>query len=335
MAALSGSLTLAEIAKRLDPQGKAAPIGELLNQTNQVLDDVPWVEANDGESHVYTLRTSLPSISWINLNTGITPTVSSTAQSRDACGIMGAVVEVDKNVAEKNGQIQANIDSEVTPHIEAMGQEFSDTLFYGNAATVPTEFTGLAPRFNSLTGTTGENIVSGGGSSTDNSSIWLVDWGVGKVYGIYPRGSKAGLEQINRGLQSVDTTAGVGSAGARLLAYQVYLFWKCGIAVQDWRRIVRGCNIDISNLVAKSGAADLFDIMIKMIHRLPDGQASSSARFYVNRSVMQMLDIQGRDDVQAGGQLGYAEVAGKKLPAFRGIPIRLVDKLTESESAVS
>jgi len=335
MATLSGSLTLVEVAKRLDPQGKAAPITEMLHQSNQILNDIPWVEANDGESHVYTLRTSLPAISWINLNTGITPTVSSTAQSRDACGIMGAVVEVDKNVAEKGGLVQHNIMTEAQAHIEAMAQEFAGTLMYGNVTTAPNEFHGFAPRFNSLSGTTSENVIDGAGTGSDNSSIWLVDWGQGKVYGIYPKGSKAGLEQNNRGLQSVDTTAGAGSSGARLLVYQTYFFWKCGLAVQDWRRVVRGANIDISALVAKSSAADLFDIMIKMIHRLPDGIASSGARFYMNRSTIQMLDIQARDDVQTGGQLGYKDVGGERMLNFRGIPIRLVDQLTETEAQIT
>lgn len=333
MATLSGALSLPEIAKRLDPQGKAAPIAEVLHQTNDVLHDIPWVEANDGESHVYTSRTSLPSVSWINVNTGITPTISTVSQSRDACGILGALSEVDKNVAEKAGMVQHNLMMEAKAHIEAMGQEFADTLFYGNADTVPTEFTGFAPRFNSTTGTTGENIVSGSGTGSDNSSLWLIDWGMGKVYGIYPKGSKAGLEQQNRGLQSVDTTAGAGSAGARQLVYQTYFYWKCGLAVQDWRYVVRGPNVDISNLVAKSSAADLIEIMIKMIHRLPS--ISSSARFYMNRTCLQMLDIQRRDDVQTGGQLSYKDVDGRKLMHFRDIPIRLVDKLTETEAQVS
>lgn len=335
MATLSGSLTLVEVAKRLDPQGKAAPIGEILNQKNEVLNDIPWIECNDGESHVYTVRTSLPSVSWINVNTGITPTVSSTAQSRDAVGIMGAVVEIDKNVAEKGGQVQTNIMNESVAHIESMSEEFAGTLFYGNADTAPSEFTGFAPRFNALTGTTSQNVIDGDGTGSDNSSMWLVDWGQGRVYGIYPKGSKAGLEQINRGLQSVDTTAGVGSAGARMLAYQVFFYWKCGLCVQDWRCVVRGANIDISNLTAESSDADLYKMMTKMVHRLPNGSASNMARFYVNRTLGQMLDIQARNAVQTGGQLGYAEVDGKRIPAFRGIPIRTVDQLTETESALT
>jgi hypothetical protein len=47
-----------------------------------------------------------------------------------------------------------------------------------------------------------------------------------------------------------------------------------------------------------------------------------------------MLDIQRRDDVQSGGMV-YAEVDGKLIPSFRGIPIRIVDQLTETEAEVT
>lgn len=334
MATLSGSLTLADVAKRLDPSGKAASIGELLNQSNAILDDVPWVEGNLPAGHQYSQRTSLPTPTWITINSGITPTISTTAQNVDSVGILGDVVEIAKEVAEFGGNLQENLMREAEAHLEGMAQEFSQTLVYGNATTAPTEFTGFAPRYNSTSGTTGQNVISGSGSGSDNSSIWLIGWGKGKVYGIYPKGSKAGLEQINRGLETIEDTAGVGGAGTRLLGYRTFFYWKCGLAVEDWRYAVRICNVDISNLVAKSSAADIFDLMIKALYRIPNLSACSP-KFYMNRTLLEMLDIQGRDDVQTGGGLGYADVAGKELRSFRGVPIRLVDQLTETEATVS
>lgn len=334
MATLSGTLTLADVTKRLDPGGKAQSIGEILNQANDILDDVPMVEGNLISGHQFTQRTSLPVPTWVTINSGITPTVSTTDQQVESVGILGAVSEVAKEVAEHGGQLQSTLLSESVAQIEGMGQEYAGTLMYGNVNSAPTEFHGFAPRYNATTGTTGQNIVTGGGAGSDNSSIWLVGWGKGKVYGIYPKGSKAGLEQINRGLQTIETTAGVGGAGARMLAYQIFYYWKTGLVLEDWRYAVRGCNIDISALVAKSSAADLFDMMIRMIHRIPNLR-NCTPRFYMNRTCLEMLDIQARDDVQTGGQLGYADVAGMTLRTFRGIPIRLVDQLTEAEATVA
>jgi hypothetical protein len=134
------------------------------------------------------------------------------------------------------------------------------------------------------------------------------------------------------GLVTVETSAGI--SGTRMRAYQDRWQWKNGIALKDWRYVVRIPNIDISNLVAKSSAADLIELMIKAIHRVPNLNIGKCV-FYMNRTVFQMLDIQRRDDVIAGGGLVYADVDGRLTPTFRRIPIRLCDALTEAEAVVA
>ena len=333
MATLStGSLTIADIAKRTDPNGSAAMIAELLTQTNAILNDIPWYMSNQPTSHQTTSRTSLPTPTWRNYNAGIASTKSTTGQSQEQMGMLEDLSEVDIAVASLGGNLGANRLNEGKAHIEGMGQEMTQTLFLGNSGVNPEEFTGFAPRFNALTGTTSQNVISGGGSGSDNSSIYLVGWAANKVYGIYPPGTTAGLVHRDLGEQIITVSAGLG--GTRMLAYVDHFKWYAGLAVEDWRFVVRICNIDISNLVAKSSAADLFDLMIKATHRIPSLEACNPV-FYLNRTCFQMLDIQGRDDVQTGGQLTYGEVAGKRLPFFRGIPARLVDQLTETEATVA
>ena len=145
-------------------------------------------------------------------------------------------------------------------------------------------------------------------------------------------GSKAGLVHEDYGLVTVQTSTGIGTG--RMRAYQERWQWKAGIALKDWRYVVRIPNIDISNLVSKSSAADLIELMIKAIYRLPTMNGIRPV-FYMNRTCQQMLDIQRRDDIVSGGGLTWETVDGKKQPSFRGIPIRLVDALTETEAVVS
>lgn len=328
----ANALTLADWAKRLDPNGKVDAIVELLSQTNEVLDDMLWREGNLPTGHRLTVRTGLPTVAWRLLNQGVQPSKSSTAQIDEACGIMEAWSEVDEEVAKLNGNTAAFRLSEAQSFIEAMNQEMASTLFYGNASVYPEEFTGLAPRYSSLSAENGENIVDGGGTGSDNSSIWLINWGEHAACGIFPKGSKAGLVHNDLGLNTIQTSTDI--AGARLRAFQDQFQWKCGLALKDWRYAVRIANIDISNLVAKSSAADLIDLMIKAIHRLPSLNRGKSA-FYLNRSCFQMLDIQKRDDVVSGGGLSYDVVDGKPVMSFRGIPVRKVDALTETESQIS
>lgn len=333
MATLSSSVaTLADWAKRVDPDGKIAKIVELLGQTNDVLTDKLWMEGNLPTGHRTVVRTGLPTVAWRQLNAGITPSKSETAQIDEAVGMLEAWSEVDKDLADLNGNTAEFRLSEAQSFIEAMNQEMASTLFYGNSGTAPEEFTGFAPRYSSLSANNAQNIIDGGGTGADNSSIWLVAWGANTCFGIFPKGSTAGLQHHDRGLETVETTAGI--AGNRMLAYRDHWQWKCGVALKDWRYVVRIPNIDISNLVAKSSAADLPELMIKATHRVPNLSLGKPA-FYMNRTCFQMLDIQRRDDVVSGGGLSYEVVDGVRTPMFRGIPVRVCDALTETEAQVT
>lgn len=323
-------LTLSDWAKRLDPDGKVPLIVELLSQTNEILADMLFAEGNLPTGHRVTVRTGLPTVAWRLLNQGITPSKSTTAQIDEAVGMLEAWSEVDKDLAELNGNTSAFRLSEAMAFIEAMNKESASTLFYGNSGTAPEEFTGLSVRYSDTTAANGQNIVKAGGAGSDNSSVWLVVWGPQTIFGIFPKGSKAGLVHDDMGLVTVETTAGI--AGNRMRAYQDRWQWKLGIALKDWRYTVRIPNIDISNLVAKVSAADLIDLMIKAIHRIPNLRLGRPA-FYANRTVFQMLDIQRRDDLTSAA-LSYRDVDGVATPHFRGIPVRICDALLETEALV-
>lgn len=329
----TGSLTLADWAKRLDPDGKVPTVVELLSQTNEILTDMMWKEGNLPTGHRTTVRTGLPAVAWRLLNGGVTPSKSKTAQIDEQTAMLEAWSEVDIDLANLNGNVGSFRLSEAMAFIEAMNQEMASTMFYGNSGTAPEEFTGLATRYSAISGATnGSNVLSGSGAGSDNSSIWLCGWGDRSIFGIFPKGSKAGLMHEDYGQQTV--TVGTGIGGAKMRAYQERFQWKAGIALQDWRYVVRIANIDISNLVAKSSAADLIELMIKATYRLPTLNGVRPV-FYMNRTCMQMLDIQRRDDVMTGAGLTWETVDGKRQGTFRGIPIRCVDALTETEATVS
>lgn len=326
-------LTLSDMAKRLDPDGKIAGIVELLSQTNEILLDMLWMEGNLPTGHLTTVRTGLPSVAWRLINGGTLTSKSRTAQITEHAGILESWSEVDVDLAMLNGNTPQFRLSEAQAFIEAMGQEMASTIFYGNAGTAPEEFTGLAPRYSAISGATNaSNVLTGSGSGSDNSSVWLVGWGQNSCFGIFPKGSKAGLQHNDYGEVTIENAGGV--TGARMRALQERFQWKAGIALKDWRYVARIPNIDISNLVAKSSAADLIELMIKAINRIPNLNSCKPV-FYMNRTCVQMLDIQRRDDVISGGQLTYDVVDGKRIRSFNGIPIRICDALLETEATVS
>jgi hypothetical protein len=268
------------------------------------------------------------------LNQGVSPSKSHTAQIDEAAGMLEAWSSVDKDLAELNGNVKSFRLSEAKAYIEAMNQEMQGTVIYGNGGTSPEEFNGLAPRYSAISGAAnGQNVISAGGASTDNYSVWLVVWGENTVFGVFPKGSKAGLVHEDLGLQTVTVTAGVG--GTLLRAYQDRWQWKAGIVVKDWRYAVRICNIDVSDLIAlDSGSAALQKYMSKAMYLVPNINMGKPA-FYMNRETAYCLDYQRRTDVQSGGGLTYDNVDGKQVMRFRGIPIRIVDQLVTETTAIS
>jgi hypothetical protein len=326
----SNVATLADVAKRVDPDGRIPAIVELLAQTNAVIDGMLWREGNLPTGHRTTQRIGLPTVTARRLNEGVIPSKSQTAQIDEQCAIFEAVSEVDYDLAMLNGNDASFRLSEGSAFIEAMNQTMASTLFYGNAATQPEVFTGFAPRYNSLSGSIAQNVISAAGSGSDNTSIWLIAWGENTVHGIYPKGSQGGLVHEDLGEQMIQTGTGIGTGRMKALVDRWQ--WKCGLAVRDWRYAVRICNIDVSNLVAESSAADLTKLMIRAVHRIPS-LGLGKPTFYVNRTVRQMLDIQAMN--KAASQITVDNFSGKLITKFRGIPVETCDQILETEATVS
>lgn len=325
--------TLLDVAKRLDPDGKVAAIVELLNQSNEVLDDAVWLECNDGTGHKTTVRTGLPAPTWRRIYQFVQPTKSTTAQVRDNTGMLEAYAEVDKALADLNGNTAAFRLSEDSAFIEGMNQEQADTIFHGNEGTEPEAFTGLGPRYNSLSAANGQNIVNAAGDS-DRTSIWLVGWGPNSVHCLYPKGSKAGLTVEDKGQVTIDSLGnGVASAG-RMEAYRTHYRWDSGLSVRDWRYVVRIANIDQAALTSDAASgAKLIDLMTQALERI-ESLSNVRPAFYMNRTLRSILRRQIVSKV-VGSTLTMEQVAGKFVTHFDGVPVRRVDKLVSGESAVA
>jgi len=325
----TGGLTMADIAKRLDPNDRIARIIELLMQKNQILEDMRWIEGNLVTGNRTTVRTGLPQVFWRLLNQGVPTSKSHTAQIDEQCGMLEAYSQVDRDLAELGGNLNAVRLSEARPFIEAMNQELASTLFYG-AASSPEEFIGLAPRYSSLTAPNGSNIISAAGSGADNTSIWLIAWDEETVCGIYPKGSTAGLFHEDLGLETVENAGGV--AGRLMRAYRDHWQWKAGIALKDWRYVIRICNVDVSDLGGAT-PADLIDAMEQAEEIIPDELGTRA--FYMNRTVRRFLRKQYRTDVASGGGLTYENVGGKRVTMFGTTPVRISDAILNTEAAVA
>ena len=339
MATLSSTnLTLADWAKRTDPDGRTPVIAELLSQSNEILEDCVYKEGNLPTGDRVVIRTGLPTVYWRALNQGIPNSKSTTAQVDEACGMLEARSEVDKDLAMLNGNTAQFRLSEDTAFLEAMNQTQATTMFYGNPAIEPKSFLGLAARYSSLSASNGQNILDAGGTGSDNTSVYLVCWGDNTVYCPFPKGSKAGLIHEDLGEQTV-----YNSDSTRLQAYATRYQWKNGLVVKDWRYVVRIANIDVSDLMgqatsqAAAASTALVKMMARAMYRIPN-MAMGRGAFYMNRTVHSGLSVAALDKSSAvlkiNEGLSQFGTASSYL-SFLGIPLRRVDSLINAEARIT
>src|SRR5215469_16289911 len=184
------ALTYLDWAKRMDDGYRVASIIELLSQTNEILDDILVMEGNLPTGHKTTVRTGLPQATWRLLNAGVPNAKSTTAQITDTTGNLETYAVIDKDVADLNGNTAEFRLSEVRAFLEGMSQQVASTFIYGNQHINPERFTGLAPRYSTVTAAnsaTAANVLDAGGVSNANTSMWIVTWGSGTIHGIFPK----------------------------------------------------------------------------------------------------------------------------------------------------
>jgi hypothetical protein len=334
MAVLSTTaLTLADHAKRIDPDGKISRIVEILNDQNEILTDMKWVEGNLPTGNRTTIRTGLPSATWRLLNYGVSKGKSTTAQVTDSCGMLETYSEVDKSLVDLSGDPSAFRMSEAVAFIEGMNQQMASTLFYGNQQTNPERFTGLAPRYNTLSTNEdliGFNVIDALGSGSDNTSIWLVVWGDHSMHGIIPKGSTAGLNHTDLGRQTLSD-----GAGGQFEGYRDHYKWDAGLTVRDWRYAVRIANIDVSELSASgtvvASTKALVDAMISAEEKIPNFGMGTPV-WYANRTVRTALRRGMLEKI--ANNLTNETVAGKQVTMFNGVTLRRTDAILNTESRV-
>ena len=328
----AGALTLADWAKRTDPNGNTPAVAELLSQSNEILEDAVFMEGNLPTGHRVVIRTGLPSVYWRSINQGVPTSKSTTAQVDEAVGMLEAYARVDVDLAKLNGNTAAFRLSEDTAFLEAMNQQQANTMLYGNPGSDPRQYLGLGPRYGTISGAgNAQNIIDAGGTASNNASIYLVVWGENTVFNIFPKGSAAGLVSKDQEQMTV-----YDANNNPYEAYQTHYQWKNGLVVKDWRYVVRICNINTANLVSESGAADLVKLMSRALDRIPN-LGMGRAAFYMNRTLYSMLRVQGLNKSQNAVTIekGLNQFGNPTTwAAFEGVPLRRVDQLLNTEARV-
>ncbi len=348
--ATGAALSLIDLARRTDPDGDAADVAELLSQANEIYDDIVWKEGNTNTGHIFTVRTGIPPGAWRYLNQGVPMTKSTTAQGRVNCGLLEAQSTIDLELIEMAKDQDKFRYEEDNAYLEGMSQTMAQTFFYGNATTSPASFTGLSPYYNALStsvAANAANVFSGGGSGGNNASIWVVGWSPRSVYGVFPMDSVGGLK-----VEPLDyVQVAYDNAGNPYRAKMTWFRQKAGLCVEDWRWVVRIPNLDVTS--AGLGGLTPYDIfaiglndavlrlpkMARNVSGITETDAPSErgvtirSAIYANRTIRGFMDQQAIRDKNV--LIGLKDYAGAPTDSYRGVPIRVVDQLINTEVVVS
>ena len=332
--------SMIEQYKQVDGKGHLIDVIEVMNDTSQnIMDDWSWMECNSGTKHLRSIRTGLPSVSWGMLYAGIPQSKSAKQMVEDTTGFVEGMSSVDKRqldlYADKKTEIRA---AEGRSFQEAMAQELVSAMFYHNTATDPKLPKGLAARYGVKdTKGAGNQIVDAGGTGSDNTSIWMVEWGFEGLSVIYPNGTTGGITRENKGEQRVLDADG----NAYFVEEEVFRA-NAGFSVGDWQRIVRIANVDVSDLAA--GNVDLYKFMRqgyyklknRRVNKVMDQKAPGRIAIYCNTDILEALDATGTNSGASDNfaRLRPMELEGKEVMTYRGFPLRETDALLNTESRV-
>ena len=342
MTNFDGAVTMADVAKQT-VNGMVPEMARLLEQTNAIGEFMRWMPTNKETYHVTVVETGIPQPSLRRLNQGISPTKGTAAQIEDGMAHIEnrAIMDVDMPAGSAGNLAKIRLNHS-RQHIEGFMQYFAYLLFYGNQALDERQFNGLASRYNAITGNVADNVINAGGTGTDNMSVWLVDHGEGGLTGINPPGDTAGLQHEDKGTEFVTTSVTAGSESTGFYAYVDRFVMKAGITIPDWRRVVRICNVDLSDLVgatgtqASSASTYLIDLMADAIERIPNAERrSSNLKFYCTRTAKTWIRRQSA--VKAANTITFSAPAGTtEIPVLRahGVPVHVCDQLLHTEDDV-
>jgi hypothetical protein len=340
MAAKGATLvTLADVAKGANKQIGA--VAEVLVQYNSALNDIPYREMNEGTIHKESIRSNLPEVYYRKANQAIAPSKTTTEERSFSGTQIDSKSQIDKDVANRGGPQNVGYErwNQAQGHIQSHAIELANLLVYGSPVDSHLKTPGLFDIYSTVDESaeeTAKQVIDGGGTTSDNCSIFKVHWGERSVFGVYPKGTVAGLKRTDHSaggkLVQIHGLTASGAAGT-YWGYEEEFTSNHGLVVKDYRQAVRICNIDVAKLLSGVDAADLLDLMLSANYKI-DSEENGQGVWYANRTVMAHLHKQAINKVGAGGGVTYENYQGQKVLMYLGCPIRRMDCLLNSEDRV-
>lgn len=324
-------------AARMSHNNEIIDVAEVLNENQDMIADAVVLQSNDYTTHVVSRRTALPGSQWVKVGDGWNATTGTLQQVRETIGMLHARYLCPESVMKIQPDKSKFRSQQERGYIESMGQEVANTLVgnwsAGTLTQDPTEeFAGFSLRYPLLSNADSNYVINNGNTSgSDNTSIWFVQWGAGRVFLTYPRHStQAGLKKEDKGLVYTLGDNATGTAAQRnnqLWAYITEFSWDIGLVIEDTRSVKRLANID-----SVSSSSFTLDEN-KIIQIRNNFKGNDTIYMYCNETTFTQLDILAKDKTN----VHYLPDGpfGKPQMFFRDMPVRRCDAITDVEATLT
>jgi len=252
---LSARYNMATFSQLIHNNDQLTPARNLV-ETNLMLSDAYVMEANEVLGHTGSRQTTLPTPQIVKVGAYWSGSVAQWAKFHDDISIFRDTIVIPQDVEKLNGT--ASVSEAEESHKEGFGQGVQNHLIYGTSVADPEKFDGLDVRYKTPDDESGSNdqldpastadygVWDAGGTGSDTTSIWFIQWGPQKAGLITPfQDPQMGIKITDMGLQKeVDSVT--SNATSHRWSYYTELEWWLGLSIFDIRAVARLRNIEAS-----------------------------------------------------------------------------------------
>ena len=309
----------------LDAKAKYIWASQILARKCPFFLDMPMKPSNQIFSNIGARQSYLPTPGTRRFNEGVAPTTSHSTPYTEGIAMVEDYSEVDKVLADIQPNPAEWRRERDRNKMEAMTQKAEALIIEGAISSDAGAFDGIRTRFNVSTdypngdSTWPYNVKLAGGDGTVND-ILVVEWGEGKIFGIYPQNLPAGIKVEDLGEVTVVTNT--LASPQYMQAYRTHMALYFGLNIEDERYIQRLANIETS------GVDNIFnpEHLVEIINNLPGG--GQNAVIYAPRAIKTQMDIAAMNKNNAFYTVdANNDVFVRPVLRFRGLPVRLAEKM--------
>jgi len=317
-------MTLLELAKQTDPNGAIADIVDVLSQRNEILQFLPFAEANGNTTHTLTQALIEPSGTWTGVNEYVTAETGRTKQVTEGIRILKNYSDIDVDVLAMAGDKAKTRANQAALTLNGLTKELTRAMIYGNENVNAKELNGFATR-DDYDADGDAQVIDVGGTGSDTMSVWIVQLGYPNyIYMAYPQGNPMmAIDREDKGEQvKYDSNGGIKYVMREEVKFMGAL------CIADPRSAVRLASIE----TAGSSNILTYTDIIDGLSLLPDPSDMSGVAILGNRTAWAQLwkDAAGKANVDFTPNAPF----GQPVRSFDGIPFVLVEQLSSTETAL-